>query len=88
MPVLGLLNPLGMVALLTAGIIAVVRRRPAMFAVVGIPVGLVAFSTLLTVYEPRSSEIAVPTMLLLLVVASGRAVERWGPGRPTATAAP
>ena len=87
-PVLGLLNPLGMVALLTAGIIAVVRRRPAMFAVVGIPVGLVAFSTLLTVYEPRSSEIAVPTMLLLLVVASGRAVERWGPGRPTATAAP
>ena len=87
-PVLGLLNPLGIVALLTAGIAAVVRRRPAMFAVVGIPVGFVAFSALVTVYEPRSSEVAVPTMLVLLVIAAARAIDRRGPGRPTTNAAP
>ena len=59
-----------------------------MFAVVGIPVGFVAFSALVTVYEPRSSEVAVPTMLVLLVIAAARAIDRRGPGRPTATAAP
>ena len=87
-PILGIINPLGMAVLLTAGIAAVVRRRPAMFAVVGIPVGFVAFSALVTVYEPRSSEVAVPTMLLLLIVAVARAVDRWGPGRSTTNATP
>lgn len=87
-PILGLLNPLGMVVLLAAGLTAVVRRRPALFAVVGIPFGFVAFSALLTVYEPRSTEIAVPTMLLLLVVAAARAVERRGAARSAVAPAP
>lgn len=79
-PVLGLLNPLGMLALLAAAMSAVGGRRPMRFAVVGLPFGIVAFSSLLTIYEPRFSEPALPTMLLLLTVAIARGAE-WIRGR-------
>jgi len=78
-PVLGVINPLGMMVLLVAGISAVVRRRPGRFAVVGLPTGVVLFSALLTMYEPRFTEVALPTMSILLVLAAARLVERRRP---------
>lgn len=73
---LGLLNPFAMLALLVAGLGAVVRGSPRWFAVVGIPTGVVAFSALFTLYEPRYSEPALPTMLILLVVGATHALLR------------
>lgn len=74
-PLLGLLNPLAMVALLAAAISAVIPLRPQRFAIVALPAGLIAFNALVTMYEPRFSEPALPTMLLLLVVATARGLD-------------
>ena len=73
-PLLGLINPLGMLALLTVGLHAVIARRPERFAILGLPLGVVAFSALLTMYEPRFTEPALPAMLMLLVLGTERAV--------------
>ena len=73
---LGVVNPLAMVALLIVGFHAVLARRPERFAVVGLPLGVVAFSALLTMYEPRFTEPALPVMLLLLVLGGERMVLR------------
>ncbi len=76
---LGVINPLGMLALIAAAGIAVWRRSPGRFAVVGLPFGVVAFSALLTMYEPRFTELALPTMLVLLAVGASRALDRRSP---------
>ena len=73
-PVLGVVNPLAMVALLVVGFHAVLARRPERFAVVGLPLGVVGFSALLTMYEPRFSEPALPVMLMLLILGVERCV--------------
>ena len=86
--VLGLINPLGMAALLAAGATAVLGARPGRFAVIGLPLGVVAFSALLTMYEPRFTELALPTMLVLLVTAASRLLERRWPGMPRGAGAP
>ncbi len=75
-PLLGLINPAAMGALLLVGVGSVLRRRPERFAVVGLPLGVVAFSALLTMYEPRFTEPALPMMLILLVLATDRVVDR------------
>ncbi len=75
-PLLAILNPAGMLALLFAGVSAVVRRRPERFAVVGLPTGVVLFSAFLTMYEPRFTEPALPTMMILLVVMGSRVMVR------------
>jgi hypothetical protein len=74
--ILGLINPAAMGVLLLVGIGSVLRRRPERFAVVGLPLGVVAFSALLTMYEPRFTEPALPTMLILLVLATDRVADR------------
>lgn len=86
--VLSLFNPLGMAALLAAGATAVLGARPGRFAVIGLPLGVVAFSALLTMYEPRFTELALPTMLVLLVTAASRLLERRWPGMPRGAGAP
>ena len=73
-PVLGVLSLLGMVALLAAAFSSLLPPRPRRFAVVGLPAGIVAFSALLTMYEPRFTHPALPTMLMLLVLAGSRAL--------------
>jgi hypothetical protein len=73
---LGVINPLTMAVLLVAGLSAVAGRRPQRFAVVGLPLGVVAFSALLTMYEPRFTEPALPTMLVLVSVAGAQLLER------------
>lgn len=85
--VLALLGPLGMLALIAAAVTGLVRLRPQWLAVVALPFGIVAFSALLTMYEPRFTQPAVPTMLILLVVASSRLLlaaraRLHGPARP------
>ena len=81
-PLLAILNPAGMFVLLAAGVSAVVRRRPERFAVVGLPTGVVLFSAFLTMYEPRFTEPALPTMMILLVVAGSRLIVRLRPSSP------
>ena len=76
-PVLGLLNPLAMMALIVAASTALIRIRPDLYAVVGLPAGLVAFNALLTMYEPRFTEPALPTMSVLLVIAAVRLLDRY-----------
>jgi len=75
-PILGLINPAAMGVLLLVGVGSVLRRRPERFAVVGLPMGVVAFSALLTMYEPRFTEPALPTMLILLVLVTDRVADR------------
>ena len=71
---------LGMAALLAAGAAAVARARPGRFAVIGLPLGVVAFNSLLTLSVSRYNEPALPTMLILLVIAAARILEwRRGP---------
>lgn len=73
--ILGILNPLGMAALLAAGAAAVARARPGRFAVIGLPLGVVAFNSLLTLSVSRYNEPALPTMLILLIIAAARILE-------------
>lgn len=78
--VLGILNPLGMAALLAVGAVAVARVRPGWFAVAGLPLGVVTFTSLLTLSVSRYNEPALPTMLILLIIAAARILEwRRGP---------
>lgn len=79
-PILALLNPLGMLLLLGSAVGAVVRLRPEYFAVVGLPAGVVGFSALLTMYEPRFSEPALPTMMILVSVGAAHLLTRVGNG--------
>gem|GEM_PF-3478618 len=79
---LALLNPLSMLALLVAVVATVVRPRPVRVALLGLPAGVVAFAALLTIYEPRLTQVALPTMLLLLVLGAERLLVRLSQHRP------
>ena len=81
-PLLGLMSVAGMVALLTAGALAVLRRSPGLFAIVGIPFGLVLFSAMFTLFWPRFSQPALPTMVVLFAMALDRAELRRGARPP------
>ncbi len=67
---LGPLNLVGMVLLMVALVLAVSRGRPRLFAVVGVPGGVIIFYALMTHFEPRQARPAVPVMLLLFVLAA------------------
>lgn len=77
-PILALLNPLGMMVLLGAAVSAVARLRLEHFAVVGLSAGVVGFSALLTLYEPRFTEPALPTMMILVSVGVAHLLIRTG----------
>lgn len=72
---LGPLNVFGMMALLISPPYALLRRLPRVFALVGLPYGLVMFYTLFSHFEQRFSRPAAPTMLMLLVLLG---VALWG----------
>ena len=73
---LGPLNLAGMALLAIALALSVFRARPRMFAVVGLPGGMVLFYALLSHYEPRQSRPAAGVMILLCVLAADAAL-RW-----------
>lgn len=61
-------NLLGMLALLGVGFGAVFRRRLSDFAWVGLPVGAIVLNALTTIFEPRYTRVAVPTMVVLVTM--------------------
>jgi hypothetical protein len=75
-PLLALISLGGMAALLTAAAWALVRRRPELFAFVGLPAGATAFSVLVTHALSRYARPLAPTMVILMVVVAARLVER------------
>ena len=81
-PLLAVVNLAGMVALLSAAVLAVVRRRTVLFAVAGLPAGATAFYVLVTHALPRYARPLAPTMIVLLVVAAAVLVERVARRRP------
>jgi hypothetical protein len=79
---LGPLNLGGMALLVAALARSVIGMRPRMFAVVGVPGGMVMFYALLSHFEPRQSRPAAAVMILLCVLAGDRLLrwsqQRWG----------
>lgn len=70
--VMGALNLLGMLTLLTFGVLGLFRRRPVLFALGGMGTGLVAYHALLTHAIPRYSRPAAALMLVGVVLVGER----------------
>ena len=70
------INLIGMAVLLVAAGVALVRRRPALFAVAGLPAGATAFYVLVTHALPRYARPLAPTMIVLLVALVAEVVRR------------
>lgn len=81
-PLLGVVNLAGMAALLSAAVLAVVRRWTVLFAVVGLPAGATAFYALVTHALPRYARPLAPTMVILLVVLAAALYDRAARPRP------
>ena len=77
LPVLAVISVAGMAALLLTGVLSALARKPRLFAIVGLPFGLVLFSALFTLFWPRFSQPALPTMIVLLAVAADRIRSRF-----------
>lgn len=73
-PLLALISLGGMGALLAVALSALVRRRPEVFAYVGLPAGATAFYVLVTHALPRYARPLAPTIIVLVVVGAARLV--------------
>jgi len=80
-PILALLNPLGMAALILTAGSALIQRHAVRFAVVGLPAGTAAFYALVTHALPRYARPLAPTMIVLLVLGAAALWDRMRPGR-------
>jgi len=79
-PLLATINLAGMGLLLLATTLSVLRVRPALFAVVGLPAGATAFYALVTHALPRYARPLAPTMIILLVLGAAALWDRMRPG--------
>ncbi len=78
-------NLLGMATLLGAALFGLFRRRLEIFALSALPAGGVLLNALVTIFEPRHTRVAVPTMIVILTLVIARTAAAWNQRRERRT---